>query len=178
MDCFDDEWLACREVSARLSAAEIKAKVNSVSQCTHLPAEKTMAKRSVRYGDGAASSCVATVPGRREGMLLPFSLPRVSTTRAASPCRPVFQLLKHPTHVQVDLNVPDQTHRILSLFPSFASASPSPLLQAEHKGASRKQTSFTRFLGHLTSAHSLRDQHCRTPLLSTHCDATHGPLAE
>ena len=89
---------------------------------THLPAEAARARRSLRTGDGAMSSSVASVAGPEEGMPLPFSLPRVSTVRAASPCRLVFQLLKHPMHVQTRSNVAaGQTHRTASLVPSLCS---------------------------------------------------------
>ena len=95
---------------------------------THLPAETTRAMRWLRSDDGAASSSVATVAGPREGMPLPFSLPRVSTARAASPCRLVFQLLKHPMHVQAIRNVAaGQTHRTVPLVPRLCSSTDASL---------------------------------------------------
>lgn len=94
---------------------------------THLPAEAARARRSLRT-DGAMSPSVASAAGPGEGMSLTFSLPRVSTVRAASPCRLVFQLLKHPIHVQTRRNVAvGQTHRTASLVPplcSFTDGSP------------------------------------------------------
>ena len=84
--------------------------------------------RWLRSDDGAASSSVATVAGPREGMPLPFSLPRVSTARAASPCRLVFQLLKHPMHVQAIRNVAaGQTHRTVPLVPRLCSSTDASL---------------------------------------------------
>lgn len=63
---------------------------------THLAAIIIMTQRSLRYDDNPMSSCVTAAEGRREGTLLPFSLPRVSVIRIATPCRSVFQLLKQP----------------------------------------------------------------------------------
>lgn len=76
-----------------------------------------MMQRSLRYDDNPMSSCVAAAEGRREGTLLPFSLPRVSVTRVATPCRSVFQLLKQP-HIGFAFNTTDekQGHRIYYLY--------------------------------------------------------------
>ncbi|KAG7207987.1 hypothetical protein KM043_009567 [Ampulex compressa] len=67
-----------------------------------------MARESVRND---ASSCVATSRRRREGMPVPFSLRGLFTAGAASPCRPVFQLLKHPTYLQVALSSSGEKRR-------------------------------------------------------------------
>lgn len=79
---------------------------------THLAAIIVMTQRSLRYDDNPMSSCVTAAEGRREGTLLPFSLPRVSVTRVATPCRSVFQLLKQP-HIGFAFNTANekQEHR-------------------------------------------------------------------
>lgn len=100
---------------------------------THLSAEIARSKRWLRCDDVAASSSVATVAGRREGMPLPFSLQRVSTTRATSPCRLVFQLLKHPMHVQLVFNLAGQTHRILGLVLQVCPSRTNPPLFKRHR---------------------------------------------
>lgn len=70
-------------------------------------------QRSLRYDDNPVSSCVAAAEGRGKGMLLPFSLPRVSVTWVATPCRFVFQLLKQP-HIAFAFNMADKKpgHRV------------------------------------------------------------------
>lgn len=74
---------------------------------THLAAIIIMTQRSLRYDDNPMLSFVAAAEGRREGTLLPFSLPRVSVTRVATPCRSVFQLLKQP-HIGFAFSTADE----------------------------------------------------------------------
>jgi len=72
-----------------------------------------MTQRSLRCDDNPISSCVVAAEGCRKGTFLPFSLPRVSVTRVATPCRSVFQLLKQP-HIGFAFNTADkkQEHQV------------------------------------------------------------------
>lgn len=115
---------------------------------THLPAETTRRRAERRIDDVAPGSpSVATLAGPAGGGM-PFSLRRVSTTgRAASPCRLVFQLLKHPMHVHAISNVAaGQTHRLFFSFFSSSSSSCSLLLSLSKTGESRAHCSVSSFL--------------------------------
>ena len=80
---------------------------------TYLAAIIIMTQRSLRCDDNPISSCVVAAEGCRKGTFLPFSLPRVSVTRVATPCRSVFQLLKQP-HIGFAFNTADkkQEHQV------------------------------------------------------------------